>query len=75
MIHIKTVKQARALPERGGYTVVEEIREDGVKVLTPVMNDMVAHKWEDDDILLFWDSDGIVRTVEYDSKGAYKRGF
>ena len=72
MKSIKTLEEAKILPEKGRFGWSEEILPDGTIVKTPSFRDLVAVELEDDTLLLFADEDGEIKEVGYDEDGAYK---
>lgn len=72
---VKTIQEAKALPERSRFGEIREVQSDGAVLITSYFKDLVAVEWEDDSIIGFVDDDGVSKTVEYDSDGAYKTPF
>lgn len=70
---IKVLTEAQQLPERADYYVKQAVLPNGNILNTPVYKEFVAVEWSDDNIWLFWDTDGRLMEIEYDSEGAYKK--
>ena len=72
MESIKSLEEAKSLPEKDRFGWSEEILPNGDRVITPSFRDMGAVELEDDTILLFKDDDGETKEICYDEDGVYK---
>lgn len=69
---IKSLQEARKLPEKSMFRYKERSLPDGIKQVVPYFRELVAVELDDDDILVFEDADGTPMHIGYDSEGAYK---
>lgn len=69
---ITSIEEARKLPERKGYAIIERLDAEGRRVKEIHFRDIAAVERNENAILLFVDVDGRLMTVNYDSQGAYK---